>query len=292
MKKPNDSNPERKTVLVTGVSTGIGYATAERLISAGYRVLGNVRKTEDADRCQEAFGEAFTPLLFDLTDEDAVRRHAVRLPELTGEQGLAALINNAGISLPGPLAHLDLHDIRHLFEVNVFGLIHLTQQCLPFLGADRTRCSPPGRIINISSTGGRIVHPFIGAYCASKFALEAFSDALRRELFIYDIPVIVIEPDATKTPIWTKTQHRLSAFRHTDYAPYFPGASSSSEPPAPAGRDPGDIAEVIVRALCAPHPKARYAVLNSRFRYWLLPRLLPDRWYDLLVQRRLRKRAS
>jgi NAD(P)-dependent dehydrogenase (short-subunit alcohol dehydrogenase family) len=171
-----------KQVLITGVSSGIGYATAEDLLAAGYGVFGSVRSGEDAARVQEALGERFSPLRFDVTDTEMVQRAVEEVEEALEGQNLAALVNNAGISTAGPLLHMPLAIFRQTLEVNVTGLLNVTQRFAPLLGARRGAPQPPGRVVNIGSVSGRVAYPFMGAYAASKHALEALSDALRREL--------------------------------------------------------------------------------------------------------------
>jgi NAD(P)-dependent dehydrogenase (short-subunit alcohol dehydrogenase family) len=147
-------------VVITGASTGIGYATAAELARHGCHVFGNVRKAVDAERLRLALGDNFTPLLFDVTDQEAVWAAAKQVETRIGAAGLAALVNNAGIAVAGPLLHLTLDDLYHQFAVNLFGLVGVTQAFLPLLGAHKFAPHPPGRIINISSVSGRIAYPF------------------------------------------------------------------------------------------------------------------------------------
>ena len=189
----------RPNVVITGVSTGIGLDAARLLIERGYRVFGSVRSQVDADRVGAALGPHFTPLLFDVTDEAAIATAAEKVRDAIGDEGLCALVNNSGISGAGPLMHFPLDEMRKMFEVNVFGLLAVTQAFLPLLGARRDCPHPPGRIINISSISGGLVFPFVGAYGASKHAVEALTDGLRRELGLYNIHVIAIEPGNIRT---------------------------------------------------------------------------------------------
>ncbi|MFN2136433.1 MAG: SDR family oxidoreductase, partial [Candidatus Promineifilaceae bacterium] len=181
-----------KTILITGVSSGIGLATAAALVEKGYRVFGSVRREEDARQVENQLGDLFTPLLFDVTDSAAVSDAVAQLSTALDGSGLYALINNAGVVIPGPLKYMPLDDFRAHFEVNLFGLLDVTQQCLPLLGAELNSPHPPGRVINISSTSGRVAYPFMGAYAATKHALEALSDSLRREMLLYGVEVVVI----------------------------------------------------------------------------------------------------
>jgi len=272
---------ENAFVLITGVSTGIGYAAAVDLAGRGYHVFGSVRTQADADRLQAEIPTHFTPLLFDVTDETAVRAAIARLTQLVGENGLVALINNAGISVPGPLAHISLADFRQQLEVNVVGLLAVTQACLPLLK------KRPGRIINISSVSGKIVYPFMGAYAASKHAVEALSDALRRELMLYGIEVIVVEPGTTRTPIVGKFAAQVMKYGETDYGRFLAGLAEQVEKREKSAMPVARVTAVIRAALESQSPKTRYPVPRKWFTGWLLPRLLPDRWFDRLIARQL-----
>ena len=178
-----------KTVVVTGASTGIGWGCVKVLIAAGSRVFGSVRKQADGDRLSAAFGPNFTPLLFDVTDEAAVAAGARQVEAALGGETLSGLVNNAGIAVPGPLLHLKIDDFEHQLAVNVTGQLIVTQAFAPLLGVDRSRKGVPGRIVMISSVGGKNAMPFLGAYSASKFALEGMSESLRRELMPFGIDV-------------------------------------------------------------------------------------------------------
>jgi NAD(P)-dependent dehydrogenase (short-subunit alcohol dehydrogenase family) len=191
-----------KQVVITGVSTGIGYACVKLLLSREFRVYGSVRNQTDADRLQRDFGESFVPLLFDVTNEKTVQAEAAKVNEHLGTDTLDGLVNNAGIEVAGPLAHLPTDQFQHQLEVNLVGPFIVTKAFLPLLGSDPARKGIPGRIVNISSAGGKIAGPFTGAYSASKFGQEGFSESLRRELMLFGINGIIIGPGAVVTPIW------------------------------------------------------------------------------------------
>ncbi len=280
-----------KHIFITGISTGIGYAVAEMLVARGYHVFGSVRQQADAERVRAALGDGVTPLLFDVTDHEGVVTAVAHIQSIVGEQGLAGLVNNAGISTTGPLMHLPLAALRHQFEVNLFGLLDVTQQCLPLLGARPNAPHPPGRIINVSSVSGKIAYPFMGAYAASKHALEALSDALRRELLLYGIDVIVIEPGTTATPIIGKVSAEAEQYAHTDYGPLLAQMTGAAIAKRQQTAIPvAKVAAAIVAALENPHPKTRYAIPRKWLTGWFLPRILPDRWFDRLVARELKLR--
>lgn len=276
-----------KTIVITGVSSGIGYDAAQAFVSRGYRVFGSVRRQADADRVAAELGEAFTPLLFDVTDGAAVQTAVAQVQTALNGNGLTALINNAGIAEPAPLMHLPLDDFRRHLEINVVGVLAVTQPFLPLLGAQLPRPFAPGRIINISSVSGRIVYPFMGAYAASKHALEAMSDALRRELLLYGVDVILVEPGTVKTPIIGKFAEQVGRYMETDYGRLLQPLADTVAKREASALPVGKITEVLLQAVEAPHPKTRYPIPRKRFTGWLLPRWLPDRWFDRLVARQL-----
>lgn len=277
-----------KRVLVTGVSTGIGYATAKDLIAAGYQVFGSVRSREDARRVSVEFGHSFTPLLFDVTDREAVQEAAAEVAGLLDGENLTALVNNAGITTPGPLLHMPLETFRQTLETNVTGLLHVTQQFAPLVGARRDAARPRGRIINISSVSGRVAYPFMGAYAASKHAVEALSDALRRELLIYDVDVILIEPGTVRTPIVTKFAEQVRQYLNTDYGPILSRLEEQVEDREQSALPVEAVTRVIRTAIESPRPKTRYPIPRKRISGWLIPRWLPDRWFDALIARQLK----
>ena len=261
-----------KNIVITGVSTGIGHASAEALLGRGYRVFGSVRTQEDADRLQAAWGEHFTPLLFDVTDEDAIRCAAEQVTIALGDAGLDGLVNNAGIAVPGPVLHLPVDEYRRQFEVNLFGQIAVIQAFLPLLGARKPCPYEPGRIVNISSVSGKIAYPFLSAYACSKYALEALSDSLRRELMLYGIDVIVIEPGAVSTPIWDKSDEiDTSPFEGSDYTVIMTRMLKGMTKMGNNAQGPEAVSRAVIDALESRHPKARYALPANRMTGWWLP---------------------
>lgn len=280
-----------KQILITGVSTGIGYAAAADLAGRGYHVFGSVRSQSDADRLRQEIPANFTPLVFDVTDEMGVETAVTTIAQTIQPNGLTALINNAGISTPGPLQHMPLDEFRYQFEVNLFGLLHVTQQCLPLLGAKPEPGHPPGRIINISSVSGQIAYPFMGAYAASKHALEAMSDSLRRELLIlgYGIEVILIEPGTVQTPIVGKFSEQIAQYMGTRYGPILQKVAQEAAEREDKALPVTAVTEVIREALESKRPRTRYPIPRKWLTGWLLPRWLPDRWFDRLVARQLQK---
>ena len=277
-----------KSVVVTGVSTGIGWGTAKVLIQKGFRVFGSVRKTHDAERLQKEFGENFTPLIFDVTDESAVQAAAGLVREQLHGETLFGLVNNAGIAVPAPLIHQATDDFRHQIEVNLISVLIVTKAFVPLLGSDRSLKGQPGRIINISSVGGKRGSPFLGAYVASKHGLEGFSESLRRELMLYDIDVIIIGPGAIATPIWDKGE-QVDANRYAN-TEYFEPGQRIQKYMVESGRKgypPEKVGEVVWEALTTPKPKVRYAVIPGNPFTNFIQSLLPRRMVDNIIARNL-----
>lgn len=277
-----------KQVMVTGASTGIGWATVSVLVKEGVHVFASVRRVEDERRLVAAFGERVTPLVFDVIDLDAVARAGARVREALHGRTLFGLVNNAGIVVPGPLLHLAAGEIRHQLEVNVIGQIAVIQAFAPLLGVDPALKGAPGRIVNISSISGKMARPFFGPYAASKHALEAISGSLRRELMPYGIDVIIVGPGAVVTPIWDKGRASTDGrFDNTDYAA---ASRAVQDFAAEMGRTglPGErVGTVIWKALSTPRPQVRYAVVRRPILDWVLPRLLPARLVDRIIAKRL-----
>ena len=270
------------SLVITGVSSGVGLAAAQAFLKRGYRVFGSVRKPADATRLQAELGENFVPLLFDVTDAPAVAQAAAEVARRLAGQPLRGLINNAGIAVGGPLQYQPLATIRQHFEVNVLGLIQVTQAFLPLLGARPDFRGQPGRVINIGSINGQIAAPFVGAYVGTKHALEGLTTTWRRELRLFGVGMVLIGLGVTDTPIWEKGID-LETYRDT---PYYPSAgrfvafvnrtrAHSLQPDYVAGR--------LVQILETPHPRLRYAIVPNLLRDWVLPRLLPARALDWLM---------
>ena len=273
-----------KIVVITGVSTGIGYSSAKILCGSGYRVFGSVRKQEDAEKVTSEFGANFTPLIFDVTDSKGIQENAeIVKSELLPGEALAGLVNNAGVAMGGPINLIDTDVFRQQFEVNFFGLIEVTKTFLPMLGAVKNSMQQ-GKIINISSVSGRRAHPFVAPYTASKFAVEAFSDALRREMLLYGVDVILIEPGPIKTAIWDKVPDLDdNEFTGTDYEHSLRKFYKMFIEMGKKGFDADIIGNRVKEILQDPSPKTRHVITPNRFINFTLPGILPDRIFDKLV---------
>jgi NAD(P)-dependent dehydrogenase (short-subunit alcohol dehydrogenase family) len=277
-----------KSVVVTGVSTGIGWGITKILIEKGYRVFGSVRKAKDAGRLSEEFGTKFIPLIFDVTDEPAVQAAAGQVREQLSGGTLFGLVNNAGIAVPAPLIHQSTADFRNQLEVNLVSVLIVTKAFVPLLGSDRSLHGKPGRIVNISSVGGKRGSPFLGAYVASKHGLEGFSESLRRELMLYGIDVIIIGPGPVATPIWDKGEQVDTAiYADTEYfeagrriQKYMVESGRKGYPPEKVGR-------VVWHALTTSTPRLRYAVVPGGIIMRTIQSLIPRRILDHIIAQSL-----
>src|SRR5688500_2718512 len=270
------------TVLVTGASTGIGEATAMHLREVGFTPIAGVRKDEDAERME---GLGLRTVKLDVTDADGIA--AVR--ESLGDEPLAGLVNNAGIAVAAPLEFLPIDRLRQQLEINLIGQVAVTQAFLPALRRAR------GRIVNVSSIGGRVALPLVGAYSASKFGLEGLSDSLRRELRGQGVDVILVEPGGVKTPIWKKGEQLADEMledvpREAErlYGRMISTLRAETKKiEEERGMEPSEVAEAIGTALTTSRPRARYVVGSDAKVRAPMARFLPPRVMDRLIVRAL-----
>jgi NAD(P)-dependent dehydrogenase (short-subunit alcohol dehydrogenase family) len=276
-----------KSVVVTGASTGIGYASAKVLIATGFRVFGSVRNKADADRVSKELGANFTPLLFDVTDEQAVKNAASQVRAALGGETLAGLVNNAGVSVPGPVLEVPIADFRRQLEINVVGQVIVLQAFAPMLGADPSLKGAPGRIVMISSVAGKRALPFAGPYSASKHAVEGLSESLRREMMLFGIDVIVIGPGPIKTPIWEKGEKAdLARYGNTPYFESMKKMRGGMQAMGAAGLPAEDVAQLVLHALTGRKPWTRYTITPGHTTRMLMG-LLPKRMQDRMIAKRL-----
>ncbi|HPE47303.1 MAG TPA: SDR family oxidoreductase [Hyphomonas sp.] len=278
-----------KTVVITGASTGIGAAAAREMAARGWQVFAGVRKEADGEALKQSASGSVVPLILDVTDPAQLAAAVGTVSEALAGQRLGGLVNNAGIAKFGPLALVPMDEFRTQFEVNVFGLLQATQAFVPLLGADPKRSGPPGRIVNITSVGGRISAPFLGPYTATKHAVEAMTDSLRRELVIYGIDAIAVGPGAVRTPIWDKAEaeNESGPYADSDWSDAVKTFERVMVDGGHTGLLPEEIGKVIAEALTAPKPKARYAPVPDKFTNWTIPSRLPKRMLDRIFWKRL-----
>ena len=276
-----------KSVVVTGASTGIGWGCAKVLTASGFRVFGSVRKQADAERLARELGPNFTPLIFDVTDEAAVAAAAKQVEAALRGETLFGLVNNAGIAVPGPLLYQKIEDFKRQIAVNLTGQLIVIQAFAPLLGADRARKGAPGRIVMISSAGGKNASPFLGAYNASKFALEGMSESLRRELILFGIDVIVVAPGTVATSMWDRPDAiNIAAFADTPYAQALAKLKVHMIINGRRGLPPQRLGETVKTALTTARPKARYTVTPDPIET-LVANALPKRLVDSIIAGRL-----
>jgi len=280
---------DNRAVVITGASTGIGAACALHLDRLGFVVFAGVRKSEDGVALQKAGSDRLVPLELDVTDRTTIQKSHAVVFEASKDRGLFGLINNAGIAVVGPLEAVPISDLRQQLEVNVIGQVAVTQAFLPLIRQAR------GRIINMGSIAGRAAMPLMGPYSASKFALEAITDALRLEVQQWGIHVSIIEPGAIATPIWNKSAieaaERETAIETELRALYKPVVAAVRKVVGEASKraiSPDAVAKVVEAALTLPNPKTRYLVGTDAKLRALMAKLLPDRISDKLLTSILR----
>ncbi len=275
-----------RSVLVTGASTGIGRATALRLDGAGWRVFAGFRDPADGESLRAEGSERIVPLRLDVTEPDQIAAAAARVEE-EAEGGLHGLVNNAGVAIPGPLETVPLEDLRHQLEVNLVGYVAMTQALLPQIR------QAEGRIVFISSIGGRVAFPFGGPYHASKFATEAIGDVFRQELRPWGLRVSIVEPGSIDTPIWERGQRKGEEIEAKSprttmlYGAALEKFRKVIEDTAERGIPPEKVAKAIAHALESSRPRTRYLVgLDAKVQARLKP-LIPTPVFDRIVARAL-----
>ena len=277
----------RGAVMITGSSTGIGRACALRLDRAGFQVFAGVRKAEDGESLRAEASERLEPVICDVVDAGQIAAAADRVREATGGR-LAGLVNNAGIVVPGAVEALSLDELRDQLEVNVVGQVAVTQALLPLIRAAR------GRVVFMSSVGGRGGLPYLAAYNASKAAISAVGDSLRQEMRPFDVSVSIIEPGAIATPFWAKGEAQAPQIREAMgdellelYGERLDRVQALSAKIEARGASPDTVAEAVEHALTAAKPKARYLVgLDAKVQGTAM-NLLPSRLFDRVVEREL-----
>ena len=274
--------------VVTGASTGIGEATARHLAGLGFNIFAGVRNDADAERVT---GARIEPLMIDVTDQASVDAAAAQVTEAAGNTGVAALVNNAGIAVAGPLEFIPIEEFERQLDVNVTGVLRATQAFMPLIRQAR------GRIVNISSIGGRVAIPLVGPYAASKFAVEGLSDSLRRELRPWGIHVSLIEPGAVATPIWDKSIDGSQSLideappeLNERYGEVVEAIMKESRKNATDGVPPQEVAEAVAHAITADKPKTRYLVGRDAKMRGPVAKIMPDRVRDAAIGRALGQR--
>jgi NAD(P)-dependent dehydrogenase (short-subunit alcohol dehydrogenase family) len=271
-----------KTILITGCSTGLGFAAARAFAERGYRVIATVRSEADARRVEAQSKGSIHSVLCDVTVKEQVAELPGAVRRITGDGVLDGLINNAGVlHVPCPVEFQKMEDIHAVFEVNVFGMMAVTIALLPLLGTNPVR-RQPGRIINISSIEGKVASPFISTYATTKHAIEGFSSALRRELRLFGIKVIIVAPGGIQSEMFRKQQVRVEPLVGTAYEETFRKLKDLVKQMEKESATPEEVAGLLVRVFEARSPKARYAhwkvFMDSPWTIWI-----PDLWWDTML---------
>jgi len=274
------------SIMITGASSGIGHACVSAAVARGWHVFATVRRNNDVDALTQQFGSAVTPIIMDVCDDASIVRAADTVAQHLGNTTLGGLVNNAGVAVAGPSMHIPMAEFRQQFDINFFGQIAVTQAIAPLLGMDQQRHGTPGRIVNMSSLGGKIGAPYLAPYVASKHALEGWSESLRRELLMFGIDVIVVGPGAIATPIWQKAESlNVTQYAHTAYAPYITRYHAALMRTGIHGLPAAQVGNLVMHIMTTSRPRTRYMLAPNPLINWWLPRLLPIRWVDRIVAR-------
>jgi len=282
-----------KNIVITGVSSGIGLATAKTLASKGWRVFGTVRKASQGEQISKEIGSSFTPLLVDVRDEKTIAAAAKQVTKALGKDRLQGLVNCAGIETVDALAVVPIGDVQDTFDVHVFGMLRMVQAFLPLLGADESRNGPKGRIINISSVVGKWGAPFFGTYSSAKHAVEGMTESMRREFSHIGVDAIIVRPGNTKSGVFEKVRaDDHSYIRGTtwekpvaDFRKLFLDGAVNGWPMA-------RVVGTIEKALTTSRPRASYVAAAERIMNYTAPTLSPPRLVDKVLKFRIARRAK
>ncbi|MBX2873665.1 MAG: SDR family NAD(P)-dependent oxidoreductase [Saprospiraceae bacterium] len=273
-------------IVITGTSSGIGYATVKYLIDRGFYVFGCVRTEKDAAELRKAYPQQFSPLVFDLVDEEGIRNSVEEVGKHLDGQPLFGLVNNAASVVSGPIAHVSKEDMFYQFEVNTFGPLNLCQAYFPLIRGKEGQ--QPGRIVNVTSLSGEIAMPFLGPYSASKRALMSMNHTLRREFYPYGVDVIEVVPGRVKTGIIEKLNKVESQYAGTDFEEPMQRRMETAMEMREFGLEPEVISGAIYTALTARKPKYRYVKPDLYFKGYRLPTMLPARMIDRILGKQMR----
>lgn len=275
-------------VLITGVSSGIGYALTVHLLEQDYFVFGSVRKEEDASRLETEFGPMFKALLFDVRDEEAIKRSKADVEKTLAGEKLKALINNAGIAVHGPIQYLPVEELQSQFDINIMGTLKVTKVFMDLLGSRLNGVENPGIIINISSVSGQFTTPFLTPYCASKFAMESITEGLHRELLPLGIKVISVKPGPVESEIWNKALSDTREYTGTPYESFFKKREELIRKFTSRTVSLKKLSKLIHRILVKRKPKTSYVITPYPLMTWLqkvLPKSWIDRFYNMAYRR-------
>lgn len=272
----------QKTVLVTGGSSGIGADSVRALVENGFAVVTTVRKQSDQLLLQQLYQGKVQVIEIDLMQLSEIEKLPAILKSRFGILQLDGLINNAGVALAAPFVNQSFSEVQDIVQLNLLAVLKLTQVMIPIM-------KKGSRIINISSVAGKTAAPFLAVYAASKHAIEGFSEALRKELMLLEIKVILVAPGSIKTPIWEKGfQLVKNSYTQSEFAKSFELFIKFAQSEARNALDVRAVSSVIVQAMQAENPRVRYAPVPRKFKNWYLPKFIPVKLYDYLTAKSLR----
>jgi len=277
---------EKKYVLITGVSSGIGFDAVDYLTKKGYHVFGSVRKKADLERLTLVFPENFTCLQFDVTNKEEIKESYQTVERILGSSKLVGLINNAGLALGGPIELMDDDKFRYQMEVNLFSVRTVTNIFLPLLKGDKKKNIPGGKLIMISSISGIFNTPFNGAYCISKHAMESLSEIYRRELMMYNIDVVTIQPGPIKSKLWEKNINKYPEYDGTDYEKLLRRSNKVMQA-AERNALPAEVISKLIYKILTRRTKLHFIVNKNWLATVLFVKYMPARWVDNIFYKKL-----
>ncbi|MEZ4911380.1 MAG: SDR family NAD(P)-dependent oxidoreductase [Saprospiraceae bacterium] len=279
----------QKVIFITGVSSGIGEATLDALVSSGYFVVGTVRKEADKTRLESKYNERTKIVILDVRNKEQTIEVIQEIKPLLDMHGLFAIINNAGLACPGPMQYVSEEDFHSVLDVNVFAIRRLTNSFLPWLGMNKRY--KPGKIVNISSVSGLFNTPFNGVYCVSKHALESLNEVYRRELLPFGISVVAVQTGPIKTPIWKKNLNIIHNYKDTEYGKMLEKGDDIITKSERNALLVQKVSETIIQILSTSNPKPYYMIHANPFLFKLI-KFLPKTMMDTLILKNLQKGSS
>ena len=277
----------KKSIMITGISTGIGRGTLDYFVSKGFHVYGSVRSTKDANRLKRIYKDKLTTIIFDVTKLAQLKKAAAFIKKDLNDSNLLALVNNAGTSFPGPLLRQSVKDFEKQIDINLNGAFRVIKYFAPLCGAEKNNSYKKGVIFNISSLSGKIGMPGLGAYTASKHGLEGLSQSLRRELLRYGVDVVIIGPGPIKSEIFNKVDKKfLESLKKSDYAKAAKLIPKRNKNALKIAFPAIEVGKLIFSALHNPNRKTRYTITPNKMMYWTVPMTISDRMLDRMIQKR------
>lgn len=278
-------------VLITGASSGIGFSACRALAAKGYKVIAGIRNPQDAAKFGPSEADRIFPVPLDVTSDASLLIAKEEAERIIGDHSLVAIVNNAGVVVHGAVLYIPPEEWSRQLNVNVVGVIRTIQAFFPLLSKPQTTGNThPRRIINISSVSGLFASPFLGPYAASKYALEALSDSLRRELYMHDVHVVIIEPGNITTPIWEKARQEPAYFG-PEYDSILSFKDRVIDTMIAEGIPVEQVDAAILKAVAQPKVPLRYLIRRDKWKFRLI-RILPAKWVDHMILKKLRDKSG